>query len=642
MGGVLAVVNFDGMPVDPAVLKKMAEQCVYRGPDGIRYWIRGNVGLAHLALHATQESLREEMPMLSADGSLVLTADARVDNRPELIEALRARGQPTPPDPTDADLILAAYQCWGEDCPAQIIGDYAFIIWDEAKQHLFCARDVYGVKSLHYTRAGMLLCVASEAQMIIQHPAVPRFLDEDALLDYLAVKPDLEGRSMFRDVRAVKRAHCLTATAADQRMTRYWDIDPEYRIRLGSDAEYAARFLEIFTRCVSDRLRAPEGANAGITMSGGLDSTSVAAVAHKLLKDSPESPHLTACTYAFESLKDCDETGYSQAMADELGLDLNLIPAEKFWYLDNDQAFTPSLETPFMAGESLTHHILDLFQTRGARFWLTGHGGDNLVTGNPYLYADRLARGDVGAIFEVARLCRQYQVPLFEQLRILEEWMLRPLVPDFVRVFVRRFRKAAAPDWMTAGSANRLRSRERGFGEAAPVHFAERARQLAYESAVQSDALRMALAWSERLGASHHLEARHPFLDRRLAEFVLAIPSEQLFHPEWTKLILRRAMQGLLPEIIRNRLGKTEFSSYIGLSLRKREIGKIKVILSDTCLNAINMVKINQILVIYDRYLSDGKTPDAINTWLFICIKLWFANYSFIFQGDHHYEFNKS
>ena len=174
MSGIVAVVNFDGAPVDPQVLKKMAEQCAYRGPDGINYWIQGNVGLAHLALHATPEALREHQPQLSEDGKLCLTADARVDNRPELIPLLQAKGEPVTNESTDADLILAAYRVWGEKCPEQIIGDYAFAIWDAKEQRLFCARDIYGVKSLHYARVGATLCVASEAQQIIQHPKMPR------------------------------------------------------------------------------------------------------------------------------------------------------------------------------------------------------------------------------------------------------------------------------------------------------------------------------------------------------------------------------------------------------------------------------------------------------------------------------------
>ena len=114
MSGIVAIVNFDGAPVDPEVLRKMAEQCAYRGPDGIRYWIRGNVGLAHLALHATPEALRELQPQLSEDGTLCLTADVRVDNRPELINLLNAKGTPLPADATDADLLLAAYRTWSD------------------------------------------------------------------------------------------------------------------------------------------------------------------------------------------------------------------------------------------------------------------------------------------------------------------------------------------------------------------------------------------------------------------------------------------------------------------------------------------------------------------------------------------------
>ena len=293
MSGVVAIVNFDGAPVDPEILKKMAEQCAYRGPDGIHYWIQGNVGLAHLALNATPESLREHQPQLSEDGKLCLTADVRVDNRPELIELLNSNGIPVTSESTDADLVLASYQVWGEKCPEQIIGDYAFIIWDANLQRLFAARDIYGVKSLHYSRHGDLLCVASEAQQIIQHPGIPRKLDEIAVADFLVRNYNGEGRTMFQEVWAVRRANSLIADVSGQKMQRYWDIDPEKRITYSSDEEYAAHFLEIFsglwlTDCV------PQGGTIGITMSGGLDSTSIAAVAQKIIQDQGGHPSLVS------------------------------------------------------------------------------------------------------------------------------------------------------------------------------------------------------------------------------------------------------------------------------------------------------------------------------------------------------------
>ena len=633
----MAIVNFDGAPVDPQVLQRMAEQCAYRGPDGIRYWIKGNVGLAHLALHATQESLREEMPMLSADGRLCLTADARVDNRPELIEALKTRGQPFPPDPTDADLIMAAYQAWGETCPGQIIGDYAFAIWDEVLQRLFCARDVYGVKSLHYTRAGATLCVASEAQQIIQHPAVPRILDEVTVADFLVRNYNDEGRTMFKDVWAVRRAHALLADPASQRQQRYWDIDPNFRITCANDAEYAARFLEIFTRCVADRLRTPHGTNIGITMSGGMDSTSVAAVAQKLLTSRPGSPHLMACTYAFETLKECDETEYSRAMADELGIDLTYIPAEQFWYLDDDQAFTPSLETPFMDGESVTGNILGIFKRRAARVWLTGHGGDNLLVGSRLTFADRLASGDFSSLIEISKICKLYKVPFLKQIWLYREWFLKPLMPEFFSTIVRCLRKSEVPDWLTADFVRRTDIAKRIVPVKFRKRFAERAHQANYDRAVKVETIQSVTSWVERQSAHQGLEARHPILDRRLVEFLLAIPSRQLFRVEASKFILREAMRRILPEIIRSRPDKTEFASYIGLGLRQNEVIKIKKIFSDPFLNKINMVKFSELSRAYEQYIVSGKKPDAIKTWLLIRLELWLKNYySLFYQGDHY------
>ena len=184
MSGICGVVHFDGAPVDPKVLRQMAEVVAYRGPDGIRYWIDGNVGLAHLALNATPEALRERQPLPSVDGLTCLTADARVDNRSELVRTLTSKGCLQQKDPTDADLILAAYRCWGEACPEHIIGDFAFAIWDGHNRWMFCARDPFGVRPLHYSQVGQTLCVASEAQQVLQHPAMPWRLDEVAMANH--------------------------------------------------------------------------------------------------------------------------------------------------------------------------------------------------------------------------------------------------------------------------------------------------------------------------------------------------------------------------------------------------------------------------------------------------------------------------
>ncbi len=115
MSGICGMFNRDGAPVDPAVLRRMAEAAAHLGPDGIHYWTDGPLGLAHLALHTTAESIREQQPLLARQGESVLVADARVDNRDELMATLTAKGHLLQKEPTDADLILAAYEMWGDE-----------------------------------------------------------------------------------------------------------------------------------------------------------------------------------------------------------------------------------------------------------------------------------------------------------------------------------------------------------------------------------------------------------------------------------------------------------------------------------------------------------------------------------------------
>jgi asparagine synthase (glutamine-hydrolysing) len=627
MSGIVAIVNFDGAPVDPQVLRAMAEQCAYRGPDGIRYWIRGNVGLAYLALHATPESLREVQPLPSEDGTLCLVADARLDNRPELIPLLSAKGEPVTTKSTDADLILAAYRIWGEGCPEQIIGDYAFAIWDAREQHLFCARDAFGIKSLHYSRMGSTFCLASEAQQIIQHPRIPRILDEVTVADYLVNNLNDETRSMFLDVHKVSPAHTLIANPSELRLHRYWDIDPNFQTTHQNDDEYAEHFLEIFQRAVADRLRTPDGTTIGITMSGGMDSTSVAAVAQRIINTQSGIPHLTACTYVFTQLKECDESQYSRAVADECNIDLINIPAENFWLLDDDGIFTPSLETPFMVEESLTRHTLSIFNSREARVWLTGHGGDSLLAGSPLIYADRIRRGDLAAIIEIFHFFRWCNLPTSSLLHAYRDYFIKPLIPDPIKRFYRFVKKTPIPGWLDKDFVRRTQIAKCLNKPPLKRIFLDDARQANYQHLIALGGVGRAVTWVERFASRYHLEARHPFLDRRLAGFVLSIPAEQTFRAGIRKYILRNAMSGILPEIVRKRMDKSNLSKYFQMGLRNKETEKTKALFDFSLQSRLKLIYSSHLKSIYEQFVSGSPKVGSAQVWFPITFELWLKEY---------------
>lgn len=630
MSGICGIFNFDGAPLDPDMLRKMAESAAHRGPDGIHYWISRNVGFAHLALHVTPESVRERQPLLSGDGLICLAADARVDNRQELMETLAPRGYLREKDPTDAELILAAYQCWGAECPARILGDFAFAIWDGRKQQIFCARDACGVKPLHYSRLGRTFCFASEVQQVIQHPRVPRRLDEAAIADFLTMNFYDQWATMFLDVRRLPPAHSLTVNGAAMRLERYWDVDPSARTIYRRDEDYADHFLHLFRRAVADRLRT-RGKTVGITMSGGLDSCSIAAVGQQVLSAKRDSRQLIAYSYAFDRLRDCDERCYSRAMADELGIEIEYVPAERFWFLREPLELRPSLETPFLWFESATRHVMMRLKQRGGRVLLTGEGGDSLVMGSRLIWADRLLRGHIAVLRELARHARQKGKPYH---RVLYANMIRPLVPDSLIRPLRRLTGRATsqvPDWIAPEFARRTRLAETLARPPMPRHFRSPARQDVYRVAVALS-VRPAIYWYDNLGSRFGLEVRHPFLDRRLVEFVLSIPPEQLFQGEERKLILRRAMAGIFPEVIRRRGDKTEFSSFVSLSLREKESKQIGRLLKTSLLGKMGMVDAAKLHSEYEDYRRRRPVKPSVTLFPPIVLELWLRKYLEIFE----------
>jgi len=184
VSGIAGIFNLDGRPVDPALLTRMTDVIAHRGPDGAGQWIDGSVGLGHRMLHTTPESLYEKQPLIDETGNLCLVLDGRVDNREELRTALEAKGAKLRTD-TDAEMVLHAYECWGEESPKKIIGDFAFAIWDKRDRLLFCARDPLGMKPFHYYTDGRTFLCGSELRQLFEDVTVQREPNEGMVGEYL-------------------------------------------------------------------------------------------------------------------------------------------------------------------------------------------------------------------------------------------------------------------------------------------------------------------------------------------------------------------------------------------------------------------------------------------------------------------------
>ena len=255
----------------------------HSGPEGTGTRQDGPVGLGRTLLATTPELLIERQPFRHAESRCVIAADVRLDNREELHDAL---GIHRPLDSVgDAELIIAAYLAWGEGCPNRLLGDFAFALWDGRQQQLFCARDHFGMRPFYYHHAaGKRFLIASEARAVLVSPRVPYRINKGRIADFLV--PQLEWidytSTFFEDVYRLPPGHMAVVTRDRLVTEEYWRPAPGSELGPMSDDDYREGFLEVFTRAVECRLRAPS-AKIGSMLSGGMDSGSVVVVAKDLL-----------------------------------------------------------------------------------------------------------------------------------------------------------------------------------------------------------------------------------------------------------------------------------------------------------------------------------------------------------------------
>lgn len=497
MSGLAGIFNLNGTATDSRLLGRMTQAIAHRGPDGIRHVIDGSIGMSHCALATTPESLHERQPLWDQAKLCCLALDGRIDNRDDLTRDLDAAGASLR-DGTDAELVLNAYLTWGDDAPRRLIGDFAFVIWDKRRRHLFCARDHLGIKPLYYYTDGNSFLWASELQQLFQHPCVPRLPNEGMIAEYLADAVTSVTETLWTGIMRVAPAHCLTVTRGGIVQKQYWSISDTPQLRYRTDNQYAGHFLHLFTEAVRCRLRSHRP--VGVELSGGVDSSSVAGIASTL------SPHVETYSLIFPGLS-CDETRYIDAVVKHCAIRPShrlTTAADTGWYAKTAARYQ---DIPDQPNSFMSYPLRALSRHRGMRAMLTGAGGDDWFTGIPAKPA---------FIQHIRRMLR----PLRRALRPSPPY--RWLAPEFMR----------------------------------RTHLLDRVRATVWPGGF----LCHALGLEERGSAAHELELRHPFHDRRVIEFSVAVPPDQLFRAETRKLIIRNAMSEIIPELVRTRNDKAEFS----------------------------------------------------------------------------------
>lgn len=577
MSGICGILHLDGSPVLPEDLPRMASLLERRGPDGTALWQAGTCGLGHTRLDTTPETLLERLPLVDPASGCVITADVRLDNRGELLAALRLSHRAG--EIGDAGIVLAAYLEWGEACIERFLGDFAFAIWNPREQALFCARDPFGMRPLYYHHtAHRLFAFASEPRAILVLPQVPCRIHEARIADFLVNQ--LEGidkvSTFFEEVWRLPPAHALTVTRQGLRPRRYWTLEPGPELRLSSDEAYAEAFLEVFTEAVRCRLRSI--GPVGSMLSGGMDSGSVVAVARQLLADTGRGPLLTFSAVAPDPTT-CIETSTIQAAQSMEALAPCSIDRGRLEeFLPELEELTRSLDEPFDNHMTLPRVVYLAAHRHGLRALLDGVGGDVVLTDGSRLARLLRAGHPLAAYREIVGLKRFWgkDYPTWRELRRSAR---AAYVPDSLRRLRRRLlgaRRVAevirksmiSPDFARRVALDeRLRTldehRVNGLRVPCPMECARD---------IDHAYLTVGRERYDRAASAVAVEPRDPFLDRRVAAFCLALPAEQKLGGGWPKAVLRRAMAGRLPDAVRWRPGK----EHLGWSFTKALMEKIK------------------------------------------------------------------
>lgn len=399
----------------------------------------------------------------------------------------------------DAELILRAYERWGDDCVKHLLGDFAFAIWDDRRQRFFCARDHYGVKPFFYTYIAGRFKFSSSLIELRQDPQVSNTLNEIAVGDYLlfGVNQDLS-TTIFKDIHRLPPGHSLTVTNGVIKIERYWTPTTTAEIRFRNAQDYVDRFLELLTDAVRDRVGADR---ISISMSGGLDSTSLAAIACDTLKD-PARVH--ACAVVYDTLIPDQERHYSTLAAKHLGIPITHVNADRYSLFDEQVPGEMNQPEPFLISP-LTGQFNDCLRACAnfSPVALTGYDGDAFMNepGHPHF----------GIRTKLKRLLGRYP-------------------PD-----------VSLPAWIEESFASRTNLLERW----------KQSWNSSVDLASPDNPVWTALFEGYDAGATRlNLEFRHPFIDVRLIEFLYAIPVRP-----WrvNKHILRLAMKNKLPDAVLNR-----------------------------------------------------------------------------------------
>jgi asparagine synthase (glutamine-hydrolysing) len=538
--------NFDGKPVDRDYLEKAKASIAPYGPDDAGSYAKNNISILYHAFHTTKESRRETQPHATASGA-ILTWDGRLDNRADLIRQL---GDMVSAASTDVAMVAAAYETSGSDCFGMLIGDWALSLWDPYTGSLILAKDPIGTRHLYYSFDSKQVTWSTILDPLVLLAGKTFTLCEEYIAGWFSFFPAAH-LTPYLGIHSVPPSSSVLLRPGKHTVRKYWDFDPDKRIRYSTDAEYGEHFRAVFAEAVCRRLRSDSPILA--ELSGGMDSSSIVCMADTIIaRSATETPRLDTLSYYDDSEPNWNERPYFTKVEEKRGrtgchIDASSVQQIGLGLGESDHfAATPASGS---RPNEASRQFAACMASQGNRVVLSGIGGDEVTGGVPTPtpeLEDLLARGHFKT--------------LAHQLKV---WALNKRKPWFHLLFeaARGFfppglvgvpkNKRPAP-WLNPDFVKRNRFALQGYGTTLNLFGPLPTFQ---ENVSTLQVLQRQLA-CDASPSDPPREKRYPYLDRSFLEFIYAVPREQLVRPGHRRSLMRRALVGIVPDELLNRKRK--------------------------------------------------------------------------------------
>jgi asparagine synthase (glutamine-hydrolysing) len=553
MSAQAGIWDFEGHADDRVTLERISSLLTEYGPDGEQIHIDEPVVMLYRPFHTTAESRRDKQPY-RLNNHVVITWDGRLDNRAELAELLDV----TPIDSTsDVTLFGAAFERWDTDCFQRIIGDWAVCIWDSAKKELILSRDYIGAKQLfYYIRQKDVMWCSHLAPLVLLSDQLK--VCDQYIAGYLAFQPEAN-LTPYDQIRSVPPAAFVAISDSRTVVKKYWEHKPGRLIRYKTTEEYQEHYRHLFRQSVRRRLRSDSPVLA--TLSGGYDSTSIVCMADDILaKEGAESPRVDTFSYYDSTDQNDDDLTYFTKVEHHRGrqgFHLNLASSGDSLSFDYSNF---SAVPGFGHRTELKAGLIELLRANEYRVVLSGNGGDEM---NGQALDPRVQLADILVRCQLHKFVPQLQEwsahlrrPYFQ---LFGDTLLE-LLPLSIRAQLRA--RGAPEPWVNQEFARRHHFSKRQMEDLVGFWFWRPASR---------DWAQTILTLSRRMSSClpSQYEQRSPYLDQDFVEFVTAIPLEQLVQPGGRRLLMRRALEELLPAETLTRRTKSSGTRFYCVTLQK-------------------------------------------------------------------------